>query len=653
MGEWRCEIEAPRPLSSHFPHPLQASRDRFVLSNGHACALLYSMLHLTGYDLPLDELKKFRKVDSVCAGHPENILHPAIEVSTGPLGQGICNGVGMAMAEAHLASEFNVEGSAPVIDSYTYVLCGDGCLQEGLSSEASSLAGHLGLGKLIVCYDDNKVTIDGSTELSFTEDVLARYAAYGWHTLSVEKGDTDLDGIEAAIRAAQAVKDKPTMIKITTTIGIGSEKQGTGEVHGAPLGAKDLANVKTALGFDPASSFVVPADVGEYYLAAGAKAAASAAAWSANFDAYKAAHPAKASEFTRRFEGRLPEGWMDLLPRTKAGEKAPATRNQSGAVLNALALAMPELMGGSADLTPSNMTALKGIPDFQKATPGGRYIRFGVREHGMAAICNGMAAYGAILPYCATFMNFIGYAAGAVRLSALSHLRVLYVATHDSIGLGEDGPTHQPVEMLESLRATPNMYVYRPADQNETSASYALALLNPHAPAVFALARAASPYMPGTSFEKAMKGGYIVFDSTDAMGGSAGAPGAPDALVLATGTELSMAIEGAKIAAASGLRVAVASMPCLEVFEAQDLDYRRSVLPDGVPTVSIEASAIRGWERYAHASVGLTTFGKSGPAGDVYKALSITPEALAAKLGKVVAHYGKAAPVLRVNGPAF
>lgn len=613
------------------------------------------MLHLTGYDLPMETLQKFRKVDSVTAGHPENILHPAIEVSTGPLGQGISNAVGMAMAEAHLAAEFNKDGSAPVMDSYTYVLCGDGCLQEGVSAEASSLAGHLGLGKLIVCYDDNHVTIDGSTDLSFTEDVLKRYEAYGWHVQHVPNGDSDVDAIEAAIRAAQAVKDKPSMIKITTTIGFGSEKAGTGEVHGAPLGSKDIAHVKQLLGFDASQSFVVPADVAEFYKGAGAKAAQAEAAWQANFAAYKAAHATEASEFTRRFDGKLPEGWMDVLPRTKAGDKPVATRNQSGLVLNALVPKMPELIGGSADLTPSNMTALKGIPDFQKATPIGRYIRFGVREHGMAAICNGIAAFGGLLPYCATFMNFIGYAAGSVRLSALSHFRVLYVATHDSIGLGEDGPTHQPVEMMESLRATPNMFVYRPADQNETSACYALALANSHAPAVFALARAASPYMPGTSFDKALKGGYVVFDSTDPEGGAdKAAAGVPDAVVLSTGTEVAMAIDGAKkAAAATGKRVAVASMPCLEVFERQPLEYRKSIIPDGVPVVSMEASAVKGWERYAHAWVGLTTFGKSGPAGDVYKALAITPEAVASKVEKVIAHFGKAAPIVPVNGPTF
>lgn len=626
-----------------------------MLSNGHASALLYTMLHAVGYEgMTMADLQRFRKVDSVTAGHPENHLHPAIEVSTGPLGQGISNAVGMALAEAHLAAEFNAPGAPPVVDAYTYVICGDGCLQEGVSGEASSLAGHLKLGKLIVCYDDNHVTIDGSTALSFTEDVLKRYEAYGWHTQHVANGNDDVAGIEAAIRAAQAVTDRPSIIKVTTTIGIGSEKAGTGEVHGSPLGAKDLAHAKAFLGLDPAASFAWPDDVRDYYLAAGKRAAAAHAAWAANFAAFKAAAPAKAADFERRFAGRLPEGWEAALPRTVPGDKPVATRNQSGACLNALLPLLPELIGGSADLTPSNMTALKGVPDFQAATPLGRYIRFGVREHAMAAISNGIAAFGGLLPYCATFLNFMGYALGAVRLTALSHFRVLYVATHDSIGLGEDGPTHQPVEMLEALRATPNTFVYRPADQNETSACYAAALKRGGSPAVFALARAASPYMPGTSYEGAARGGYVVFDTADAAGGAAGPGTPPDAVILATGTEVAMAIEGAKKAVAAGVaRVAVASMPCLEIFEEQPAEYRRAVLPDGVPAVSFEASATRGWERYAHAHVGLHSWGKSGPAGDVYKALGVTPDAAAAKVAAVVKFFGKAAPVLPVNQVAF
>lgn len=642
-------------------NPKWAARDRFVLSNGHASALLYSMLHLTGYDLPMDQLQKFRKLHSITAGHPENVLHPAIEVSTGPLGQGISNAVGMAMAEAHLAAEFNKPGCAPVVDNFTYVLCGDGCLQEGVSGEASSLAGHLGLGKLIVCYDDNHITIDGGTELSFTEDVGARYAAYGWHVQHVADGNSDLAGIEAAIRAAQAVTDRPSLIKVTTIIGVGSEKANSHEAHGAPLGAKDLAHVKAHYGFDPAAAFEVDPAVRAYYAGAGEAAAGAHAAWAAAFAAYSAAHPAPAAEFTRRMEGRLPEGWSDALPRGAPGDKVIATRNHSGNCLNAIKGVLPELFGGSADLTPSNMTQLNGCGDFQRGTPGGRYIRFGVREHAMAAICNGMAAYGGVMPYCATFLNFIGYASGAVRLSALSHFRVLYVATHDSIGLGEDGPTHQPVEMLAGLRATPNMYVYRPADANETSACYKLAIENRTAPGVLSLARAVQGNFEGSSFEGACRGGYHIFTAGGEAGGGGGggaaALAAPGIVIAATGTEVGIACEAARALAGElggALRIAVASLPCLEVFEAQPLEYRARILPPGAAVVSIEASAVKGWERYAHAHVGLSTFGLSAPAPDVYRELGLTAEAVAAKAKAVLAHYkGGAIPPVLCVGPTF
>jgi transketolase len=519
----------------------------------------------------------------------------------------------MAIAGAHLAAEFNRDGF-PLVDNFVYVVCGDGCLQEGVSGEAASLAGHLGLGKIIVCYDDNHITIDGGTELSFTEDVLKRYEAYGWHVQHVADGNNDVAGIEAAIRAAQAVTDKPSIIKITTTIGFGSEKQGKEEVHGAPLGAADLKHVKKAFGWDPEQSFVVPDEARAYYTAAGHAAAAAEAAWQRTLAGYRAAHPELAAEFERRMAGALPAGWQAKLPRWKGTDKADATRNLSGAVLNALAPVLPELMGGSADLTPSNKTQLKCSGDFQRATPAGRYIRFGVREHAMAAACNGMATYGGVVPYCATFLNFIGYAAGAVRLSALSHFRVLYIATHDSIGLGEDGPTHQPVELLEMLRATPNMHVWRPADGNETSAAYAAALEHSHGPSLLALSRQNLPHLATSSIEKAVRGGYSAWDS--AAPDAADVPaGRPDLVVAATGSEVSIAIAGAKQLAAAlpGKRVQVASLPCLEAFEAQPVEYRRAVLPDGVPVLSIEAACTRGWERYAHASIGMTTFGMSAP----------------------------------------
>jgi transketolase len=607
---------------------------------------------------------------SLCstAGHPENVLHPAIEVSTGPLGQGITNAVGFAIAEANLAANFNPLAKEaglekPLVDSYTYVICGDGCLQEGISSEAGSLAGHLGLGKLIVLYDDNQITIDGETHLSFTEDVLKRYEAYGWHTQHVKDGNHDVAGIEKAIREAQSVTDKPSIIKVTTTIGFGSKKQGTEAVHGAALGKDDVAHVKTTLGFDPTQSFVVPEDVSAYYREAITRGKAAEDEWNASLEKFAASKPAEAADFKRRLMSvvgsntpSLPSGWLDKLPRYKPTDKADATRNLSGVVLGVLGNMLPELIGGSADLTPSNKTWYKGVVDFQKETPQGRYLRFGVREHAMAAVCNGIAAWGGFLPYCGTFLNFIGYAMGAVRLSALSHFRVIYVATHDSIGLGEDGPTHQPVEMLESLRATPNMYVYRPADGNETSAAYACALMDSHHPAVLALSRQNLPHLAGSSIEKAMTGGYTVFDSTDPSGGADAAPkGKPDLIVAATGSEVTLAIEGAKkLAAESGKRIQVASFPCLELFESKDEEYRRSVLPEGVPVISIEASATKGWERYAHCNVGLTTFGLSGPYEKVYKALGITSEAVFEKGTKMLAYYSAhPVPTLPINAPKF
>lgn len=598
-------------------------------------------------------------------------MHPAIEVSTGPLGQGISNAVGMAIGEAHMAATFNPVAKEagldqPLVDSYTFVVCGDGCLQEGISSEAASLAGHLGLGRLIVMWDDNGITIDGETHLSFTEDTLKRYEAYGWQTLKVTKGDSsDTAELEAAIEEAKKETKRPTIIRVTTTIGFGSKKQGTEAVHGAALGKEDLAFAKTALGFDPAQTFVVPSEVSAFYQEhAKEKGRRLEEEWNARLERFCEVKPKEGAEFKRRLMSSpdntpvLPAGWLEKLPRFTPADKADATRNLSGAVLGVIGGLLPELMGGSADLTPSNKTHWsKGLKDFQKETPEGRYLRFGVREHAMAAVCNGLAAWGGFLPYCGTFLNFLGYALGAIRLSALSHFRVIYVATHDSIGLGEDGPTHQPVEMLEALRATPNTYVYRPADGNETSAAYACALMDAHHPAVLALSRQNLPHLAGSSIEKAMQGGYTVWDSNSA----AGAEGKPDLVVAATGSEVTLAIEGAKQlvaeAEAEGKkapRVQIASFPCLELFEAKDEAYRRSVLPDGVPVLSIEASATKGWERYSHCSIGLTTFGLSGPYEQVYKKLGVTSEAVHEKGKKMIAYYASnPVPALAVNRPRF
>lgn len=622
-------------------NPTWFNRDRFVLSNGHSCALLYCMLHLTQCDMPMEALKDFRQLDSVTAGHPENIMHPAIEVTTGPLGQGVANAVGLAIASKHLGAKFNTE-AGNLVDNNVFVICGDGCLQEGVSGEASSLAGHLGLGNLIMLYDDNQITIDGSTELSFSEDVLGRYEAYGWHTMTVADGDHDVEGLKAAIEEAKRVTDKPTIIKVRTTIGFSSAMAGTAKVHGSPLTADDLADVKRAAGMDPEAFFSVSDEVYAAYADAAQAGAEAENAWNETLAALESANPELAAEFKRRIAGELPEGWEAKMPTYTADDKAEATRALSGKALNALATALPEIMGGSADLTGSNVTALKGDHDFQAGSYIARYLRFGVREHGMAAITNGLAAFGGIVPFAATFLNFIGYAAGATRLSSLSHLRVLYICTHDSIGLGEDGPTHQPVEMVSMLRATPNTLVQRPADGNETSAAYIAAMRASGTPSYLCLTRQSVPHLAGSSIEKALKGAYTV---------RAADVDTPAAIIIATGSEVGLALEAADKLAADGVQAAVVSAPCLELFEKQSLEYRQSVLVKGVPVVSVEALSTSGWSRYAHASVGMTTFGKSAPAKQVYEALGITAEAVADKAKKVVEFYAGAAPVLPVNLP--
>jgi len=492
--------------------PRWMNRDRFVLSNGHGCALLYSMLHLTGYHLTMDDLKGFRQMGSKTPGHPENILTEGVEVTTGPLGQGVANAVGMAMAEAHLAANFNKPGFE-LINNYTYVFCGDGCLQEGVSAEAASLAGHLGLGKLIMIYDDNRITIDGNTELSFSEDVPKRFEAYGWHTITVENGDTNLDGIEAAIRAAQHVTDKPSIISVKTTIGYASKLAGTAEAHGSPLGEAELRAVKQKLGFDPEKKFHVDAAVYEAYKAHVAEGEQAAQAWAQLLDGYATEYPQLAADFKRRVAGEFPAGWKDNLPVFTPQDKPDATRNLSGVVLNKFAAVLPEMIGGSADLTGSVKTQIKGSSDFQKGAYAGRYFRFGVREHGMAAIGNGMVAYGAVIPFTATFLNFIEYCFPAVRLSALSHFGQLYIMTHDSIGLGEDGPTHQPVEALSLCRATPDLNVFRPADGNEVVGSYVCALEERQRPSVLSLTRQNLPQLHGSSAAAVAKGAYVLTES--------------------------------------------------------------------------------------------------------------------------------------------
>ena len=606
------------------------NRDRFVLSNGHACSLQYAMLHLTGYpNFTMEDLKQFRKLDSKTPGHPETgankEVHGGIEVSTGPLGQGLSNAVGFAIAEAHLRATYN-RPSFPIFDNYTWVFCGDGCLMEGVTSEASSMAGHLGLGKLIVLYDDNNISIDGSTDLAFTEDVGKRYESYGWQVLTVENGDDDLAAIEKAIEEAKADETRPSLIKVRTTIGKYSAKQGTSKVHGSPLGPEDLSNVKTQLGFDKDQTFVVSDSVYKVFdhTQAGQEAEGK---WNALFKSYGEKYPELAAEIKRRFSGELPSSFKDALPKYTAGDAPNATRKLSQAVFKALGPLLPELVGGSADLNPSCLTYIESSHDFQKGKEDGRNIRYGVREHAMASITNGLAAYGGFIPFCSTFLNFLGYCQGAVTLSALSQLRAIYVFTHDSIGLGEDGPTHQPVEKNVFVRSTPNMAFLRPADGNEVNGAYICALENSTRPSLLALSRQGVPQIEGTCTASVAKGAYVVQD----------VDGKPDLILAGTGTELTLCVEAAK--KLTGKKVRVVSMPCWEYFDEQDLEYRKSVFLDGVPALSVEAGSTLGWSKYVHASVGIDSFGASAPVADVFKKFGFTVENVVEKATKLAEFY--------------
>ncbi|KAJ7684982.1 transketolase [Mycena polygramma] len=610
------------------------NRDRFVLSNGHACVLQYTLLHLLGYKLSMDDLKAFRQLDSLTPGHPEAGHTDGIEVTTGPLGQGFANGVGLAVAQAHLGAVYNKDGF-DLINNYTYVFCGDGCLMEGVSSEAASLAGHLQLGNLIVIYDDNNISIDGDTAVAFTEDVGARFLAYGWQVLHVDNGDSDLAAISNAIAEARLEKSKPTIIKLKTTIGFGSKEQGTHGVHGSPLKADDIAALKTKFGFSPDEKFHVPKETYDAYAEVAKRGAASEASWNTLLASYGEKYPAEHAELTRRISGKLPEGWEKSLPVYKTSDAAQASRKLSEIVLTALAPVIPDLLGGSADLTGSNLTKVKGSVDFQPpstklGTYAGTYIRYGVREHAMGAIANGLAAYGGIVPYVATFLNFVSYAAGAVRLSALSKAQVIWVATHDSIGLGEDGPTHQPVETNAHFRATPNLAFWRPADGNETSAAYAVALKSTQTPSILSLSRQNLPNLEGSTIEHASRGGYVVHEEAD-----------EDLTIVSSGSEVSIAVEAAKKLKEQGIKTRVVSLPCWLVFDQQDQQYRLSVLRSGAPILSLEALSTLGWERYSHEQYGLPSWGASGPYLKVYEKFGITGSNIAVVGKKVVDFYKK------------
>jgi transketolase len=527
------------------------------------------------------------------------------------LGQGFGNAVGLAIAQKHTAAIFN-KPEFDLFDNHTYVIFGDGCAMEGIASEAASMAGHLQLGNLIAIYDDNHITIDGDTAVAFTEDVVKRFEAYGWHTQWVKDGNNDLAGIEAAIEAAKAVTDKPSLIKLTTIIGYGSLQQGTHNVHGNVLKPDDVEQMKKKFGFDPKANFVVPQKVYDQYHARADAGAAKEAEWNKLFEKYNSSFSKEHAELSRRITRNLPEGWQKSLPTYKPTDPAIATRKLSEAVLEAIHDVIPELLSGSADLTGSNNTRWKNAVDFQPPSTklgewSGRYLRYGVREHAMAAAMNGLSAYGTVIPAGGTFLNFVSYAAGSVRLSALSHQRVIYIATHDSIGLGEDGPTHQPIETLAHFRALPNTMVWRPADGNEVSAAYYMALTSQTTPSIIALTRQNITHLENSSIENAIKGGYTALENADAT-----------ITLVSTGSEVSLCLEAVDTLKSQGIVARVVSLPCWEVFDAQSKEYRLSVLKPGIPILSVEVMSTLGWEKYSHEQFGLNRFGASGPYKKVY-----------------------------------
>jgi transketolase len=613
--------------NDHLKHnpgnPLWSDRDRFVVSNGHGSMLLYSLLHLSGYPLGIEDLQKFRQLGSHTAGHPEHDLHLGIETTTGPLGQGLANAVGMALAEKHLAGQFNRPGHE-IVDHRTWVFLGDGCLMEGVSHEACSLAGTLKLGKLVAFYDDNGISIDGEVHGWFTDDTPKRFEAYGWHVVPNVDGH-DPAAIEKAIAESVAQTDKPSLICCKTIIGWGSpNKQGTEATHGAALGADEVAATRKHLGWDY-EPFVIPDEIRKGWDAK-AKGTKREGEWQQRFNSYKSQFPELAAEYQRRQAGDLPKNWSDLAAKYVADvakeSKPLATRQSSQASLNAYGPGLPELLGGSADLTGSNNTNRKDSVSITGADAAGNYIHYGVREFGMSALMNGMALHGGVIPYGGTFLVFSDYARNAMRMSALMKQRVIYVMTHDSIGLGEDGPTHQPVEHLPSLRIIPNMTVWRPCDSTETAAAWADAIERRNGPSTLALTRQALPPQPRTDQQIAniRRGGYVLKDSD----------GTPDVILIATGSEVAVAVEAAGLLQQSGKRVRVVSMPSTNVFEAQDEAYREQVLPRGVEVrVAIEAAATETWYRYVGlrgAIVGMTTFGASGVAKDLFKHFGFTAD---------------------------
>jgi transketolase len=610
-----------RKIMKHNPaHSKWADRDRFVLSNGHASALLYSVLHLTGYEVSLEDLQSFRQWGSKTPGHPELGITDGVEVTTGPLGQGISMAVGLAIAEKHLAAVYNRSGH-DVVNHYTYSLCGDGDMMEGLSHEVASLAGTLQLGKLIVFYDDNLISLDGPTDLSFTEDVYKRFEAYHWHVQRIADGN-DLAGIEAAIEAAKAQTDKPSLIAVRTVIGYGSPKAGSSKSHGEPLGTEAVIASKKFFGFPEDKSFYIPDEARTNWMKAKEAGAAAEADWNKRFAAYKSAFPELAAEFERTQKGELKAGWEKSIPAFGTDKKI-ATRNAGQAVMNAIAGVVPELFGGAADLTASTKTIFKDSPNFH-VDPAGRNVFFGVRENGMCAAVNGMAAHGGVIPFGSTFFVFSDYAKPAIRIASIMESHSLFVFTHDSIGVGEDGPTHEPIEQLTMLRAIPHLVDFRPADANETAAVWRLALEHKK-PCFFALTRQDLSVIDATKhdvYAGVSKGGYVLEDAAN-----------PQLIIIATGSEVWPSIDAAKALAGEGIRVRVVSMPSTKIFDEQPVEYKNSVLLPGVRRIAVEAGATSGWWKYVGLDgdvVGLDRFGASAPVATVMKELGFTPENIVA-----------------------
>lgn len=611
----------------HSPaNPAWPNRDRFVLSAGHGSSLLYALLHLTGYDLPLEELENFRQRGSRTPGHPEFGHTPGVEVTTGPLGQGIANAVGMAIAERYQASFFN-RPLYDIVDHYTYVIAGDGDLMEGVSHEAASLAGHLKLGRLICLYDDNRISIEGSTGMAFTEDRAGRFAAYKWHVQRVDDGN-DTESLAAAIRAAQAEKEKPSLILVRTHIGYGSpNKQDTSSAHGEPLGAEEMKLTREALCW-PQEPFHVDQQVRDYFSRAVEKGKSLEEKWQNLFNSYAASFPDLAGLYRQWMKGQPAAGWDKDIPSFPADEKGMATRAASGTALNAIAAGLPNLIGGSADLAPSTKTIIKGGGDFGPDSYSGRNLRFGVREHGMGSILNGMALAGGLIPYGATFLVFSDYMRPSLRMAAMMGLKVIYVFTHDSIGVGEDGPTHQPIEQLAALRAIPGLTVIRPADANETAEAWRCAIGQVKGPAALILTRQNLPTLDRQKLAPAeglSRGAYILYE-TEGRG--------PDVILLATGSEVHLAMGAANKLQKSGIAARVVSMPSWELFEAQPIEYRNAVLPPHITArVAVEAGITLGWRHYAGERgriIGIDRFGASAPAGALFKEFGFTVENIVA-----------------------